>query len=50
MALAVCGVTLVITVLWVEHRALLLWVLLIVALLTTQGLREAKRGPTDGRD
>ncbi|MFJ8469375.1 hypothetical protein [Streptomyces swartbergensis] len=43
-----------ITVLWVEHRALVLWVLLIVALLATQqlfqGLREAKREPTDARD
>jgi hypothetical protein len=54
VALAVCGVTLVITVLWVEHRTLLLWVLLGVAILAIQqlfqGLREAKRVPNDGRD
>ncbi|MFJ6554297.1 hypothetical protein ACIQNT_18920 [Streptomyces luteogriseus] len=43
----------VITVLWVELRTLLLWVLLGLAILTIQqlfqGLREAKQAPGNGR-
>ncbi|GAB2865254.1 hypothetical protein GCM10027074_35760 [Streptomyces deserti] len=54
LALAVCAVTSVITLVWVEHRTLLLWVLLIIVVLAIQqlfqGLREARRPPTEGRD
>ncbi|MFJ9720934.1 hypothetical protein ACIRPQ_34200 [Streptomyces sp. NPDC101213] len=49
-ALALCAVGLVITLIWVEIRALALWVLLAIALLSIQqlllGLWEAKRKPT----